>query len=546
MTAQLETPTGRAVAASELRSRPTVAWMGLIVLGVFGAAAILFATPWGAGLGGDSYYYVSGARNLLAGLGFSRPAADGGLRIITHYPPGYSTVLAVLTGLGLETLVAARWLDAVLFGVNIFLLGFMVYRVTRSAAPAYLAALLMLSSPALLVVHTWVLSEPLFLTFALLTLLALAGAAEQGRAWMILAAGLTAALGYLTRYVGLALIAAGGIALLGSGEGTVLRRLGRAAGFGVIAILGAGAWAARNLAVGGSLAYSAAQLHPPSVERLTEAAETISLWFLPNRIPFSFRAVGAAASLSCLVIVALTLLRRGGGDGLDRAGKAQAGILLCMALVYSIAIVGALTLVGSSIPLDDRILSPLLVALLGLGVLMGWAILGRVKRGSLQWWSIALVSLGFVVLMLFRGASTAWRLQGDGQGHAARAWQESALVDWVRHLPGGVPVYSNELDVLYLHTGRQAFQVPIRWDPVVEAPRDDYAAQLAAMRGRITDEGAVLVLFNTISEQQVFLPPEEELTRGLVEVFRASDGAAYAAGPVPIVRATAGRRGILW
>src|SRR3972149_1497500 len=114
MTAQLETPTGRARAASELRSRPTVAWMGLIVLGVFGAAAILFAAPWGAGLGGDSYYYVSGARNLLAGLGFSRPAADGGLRIITHYPPGYSAVLAVLTGLGLETLVAARWLGAVL------------------------------------------------------------------------------------------------------------------------------------------------------------------------------------------------------------------------------------------------------------------------------------------------------------------------------------------------------------------------------------------------------------------------------------------------
>src|SRR4030042_1748209 len=76
------------------RRRAGWTWLGLALLGLVGVGVVLVATPWGAGLGGDSYYYVSGARSLLAGLGFARPAADGGIRVITHYPPGDSLALA--------------------------------------------------------------------------------------------------------------------------------------------------------------------------------------------------------------------------------------------------------------------------------------------------------------------------------------------------------------------------------------------------------------------------------------------------------------------
>jgi hypothetical protein len=117
---------------------------------------------------------------------------------------------------------------------------------------------------------------------------------------------------------------------------------------------------------------------------------------------------------------------------------------------------------------------------------------------------------------------------------------------WVRQLPGEVSIYSNELDAVYLQTGRQAFQVPIRWDPVREAPRDDYPEQLAAMRRRVQEEGAVLVLFATISGQQAFLPTEAELTDGLAEVFRSSDGAAYAGPPMELQGLIEARGRRLW
>jgi hypothetical protein len=241
--------------------------------------------------------------------------------------------------------------------------------------------------------------------------------------------------------------------------------------------------------------------------------------------------VATVLALAYLAFAAWYLLVRGGNEKQQGRVRSQVGVLVCLAVVYPISILGALTLVGSSIPLDDRILSPLLVTALSLGVLSAWALFFGARRGDLLRGGLALAALGFAALMLVRGAGTVARLRIDGQGTAARAWQESELVDWVRRLPEGTPLYSNELDALYLYTDRQAYQVPIRWDPVVEAPRDDYDAQLAAMRHRLADQEAVLVLFDTIATQSAFLPSRAELTEGLFEVFRASDGAAYAASP---------------
>jgi hypothetical protein len=203
-------------------------------------------------------------------------------------------------------------------------------------------------------------------------------------------------------------------------------------------------------------------------------------------------------------------------------------ILAVFALIYPLFLIASLTFVDASTPLDDRILSPLLVASLALVVLASGDVLGRGRGPRWLRAGIGLAAVGFLALTLYRGGGAVLALREDGQGYAARAWQDSELIRWVRELPEEVSIYSNELDAVYLRAGRQAFQVPIRWDPVREAPRDDYPEQLAAMRRRVHEEGAVLVLFDTISGQQAFLPSEEELTEGLAEVFRSGDGAAYA------------------
>jgi 4-amino-4-deoxy-L-arabinose transferase-like glycosyltransferase len=519
---------------------------GLTVFGLCGVGVVLLATRSGVGLGGDSYYYVSGARNLVAGLGFSRPAADGGIRIITHYPPGYSALLAALIELGADALCAARALAAGLFGVNIGLFGLMVYRANRWPPAALVAAFLALTLPAWIVNHTWALSEPLFITFTLLTFLLLVAAVERGRAREVGAAGLAATLAFLTRYAGIALLVCGAVVLLAAGPASIGRRSARAAAFVAVSAVGPIAWAIRNLAATGSLTNRAFDVHLPGGERVLEAAQTITLWLLPARVPSLVRAgLTAVVAIAALTLV-VRLLSRPRGAG-ERARAVILGwVLAVFALVYPLFLAASLTFVDASTPLDDRILSPLLVSLLALAVLA----FGEVWRnGRGPRWLRAVIGVavaGFLALTLYRGYGAVLRLREDGQGYAARAWRESELMHWVRQLPGEVSIYSNELDAVYLQTGRQAFQVPIRWDPVREAPRDDYPEQLAAMRRRVQEEGAVLVLFATISGQQAFLPTEAELTDGLAEVFRSSDGAAYAGPPMELQGLIEARGRRLW
>jgi len=72
--------------------------------------------------------------------------------------------------------------------------------------------------------------------------------------------------------------------------------------------------------------------------------------------------------------------------------------------------------------LDDRILSPLLVASIALAVLIAWSAYRQAGKSRVWRVGIALVALGFAAMTVVRAAGTVQRLHADGQGTAARAW----------------------------------------------------------------------------------------------------------------------------
>jgi len=508
---------------SSARQRAIVV-AALAGIGLAAAAVVLIATPWGLGQGGDSYYYVSGARSITAGEGFARPAADGTVRPITHFPPLYSLVLAGAGAAGLDVMSAGRAFHAVLFGANGLLLGWLVWRGTRSLWLAAAGSLLFSTSPAMISVHSWLLSEALFLFLVLASAAWMAQALETGRRPALIAAGIAAGLAALTRYAGLALVLSHVVVLLWRPGRRRWVDAGITIGLGSFGWL---VWAARNAWVAGSLTNRGLSLHLPEAERLTEAVTTVARWLLPGRLPLG---LGATAVLALAVIVLVAAARRLISRRAAAPDRAEALLTVSMTFVcvYAFMLAASLSFADASTPLDDRILSPLFV--FGLVVLL--TVLEPLARRDGLPRGLAMAAIGgMAILMLLRGGSKVIQLRQDGQGYTSRAWRESAVVDWVAELDAATAIYSNELDALYLLTGRQAYQVPIRWDPVREAERDDYPEQLTTMRGDILTRGAVLVLFDTIDGQQAFFPPRQVLTQGLTEVVRADDGAVYGAGP---------------
>ena len=89
-----------------------ISWSVLTTLiSITGLAVILYSTVWGAFLIDDSYFYISPARNLIAGEGL-----DISARIAPVLP-----LLLSLSGIfKTDPQIALRWLDALLFALNIY------------------------------------------------------------------------------------------------------------------------------------------------------------------------------------------------------------------------------------------------------------------------------------------------------------------------------------------------------------------------------------------------------------------------------------------
>jgi hypothetical protein len=71
-------------------------WILLLALAAAGVVLMVYITPYGMGLVNDSVGYIGGARNILAGNGYSRLSGNGDPRPITNYPPLFSIAIAAV------------------------------------------------------------------------------------------------------------------------------------------------------------------------------------------------------------------------------------------------------------------------------------------------------------------------------------------------------------------------------------------------------------------------------------------------------------------
>src|SRR5512135_268789 len=191
--------------------------ISIVLLGLMGVAGIvlvLHATPEGLTLTDDSIAYIAGARSMLAGQGY-REAWLATSGPVTHFPPVFSSLLAFIGLFGLDPLRGARFLNALLFGLNVVLVGILGWRMTRALAPGLLLAGLYLVNDSLLRVHATALSEPLFIFLSLLAFWMFDLYIERDAHWLwLVSCGVLVGLAYLTRYAGLALLATFLVALL--------------------------------------------------------------------------------------------------------------------------------------------------------------------------------------------------------------------------------------------------------------------------------------------------------------------------------------------
>lgn len=487
----------------------------------FGGAVMVLVCTWryGAGTSPEVAGHLAAARSLPASQGYLCP--DGGLYT---QPPLFPTLLAAPGLLGLDLLVGARLLNALAFGLIVYLSGTLFLRSTTSPAFAAIGTLAVLLSPPLLAVSVMVWPEPLLILLMLAFALAMAGFLHR-RTWrLLILTSLFAMLAGLQMQAGIALIPAGILLIVFGMRGAPIpRRLLSLAGFTAIAVSGPFARFLRNATLTERLAVGndwqrLVSLRPD--QGLHVIGKVVAGWLFPEMPSASVGLIGVVALLvgaSVAIVVGLRSRVEAGSD----ARRTQIASAVVTALLY----LGFLLASGAELPweVSQRVVAPLyvfVVLLVIVGIEDACTILSRrIGDGGLAG-SIGL-AVG-VIWLLYPLSVVAGKVehhveQGAG-GYSTPTWSQSPLLEWFAANPLEGAVYSNAPDAIYILTGRK----------VETAPRPE---DFDAFRRRVSSSPAGHLVWSHSLRRNALYDLQEIVSRyEATELADFPDGAVYRLG----------------
>jgi hypothetical protein len=494
---------------------------------VAGGVVLAVSTPWGLGISPDSAVYVGAVRSLLQGQGFSLPTDAGAFAPIVHYPPLYPALLAVPGFVGIGPIAAARWLNVLLFSVNIFLVGVIAFNFTASVRFGVVTSALVVTAFPMVLVHSMAWSEPLFVFLELCGILFLLGYFREPSLRRLSAAALFIGLSTLIRYAGVAFLISGAAGVLALGASRRKRRVFDAVAFVGIGSLPIALWVIRNRWIAGIATNRQIGFHPAGFDRLGDVLSTLVSWFSG----FGSASIRVQILTVCLVLVAGSLFLIGTWFLTPRDGEVEVcramDVLQFMALIigtYLLVLYTSISALDVQIPIDSRILSPLYVPF----VLLAVSVVHRLDwlgRGHFLLPALALLVIG---LQLPSGLDWLRQLRRDGIGYSSRLWMESKLIRHLSLIDPSVAIFSNAPDVVYTLTGRPSAMIPRKVHPDNNLPNPDYDAQIEAMMNMLKTKNGLLVYFNGV-RWRWYLPSANELeeVRGLKILIRTNDGSVY-------------------
>ncbi len=510
----------------------------LILISVSAMAVLYVCTPVGAGLANDSAAYIAGARSILQGKGYSDIWLDSTLEPITHYPPLLSLTLAGLGIVGIDPLRGARILNIVLFGLNTFLMGILGWRISSFKMGGLFLAVIFFLSSAMLRVHVYALSEPLFIFLSLLCFLLLDLYIEQNwkLTWLILA-GIVAGLVFLTRYSGLALLPTILIALFLNHKSWKDRFISSGI-FLLAAIPFMAAWFLRNMLSAGNATNRIFNFHPITSEIIQPGLYNISQFLMPVE-PWRQFLIKSGILEWILVLAGLTILAvlvaLSWRMIFHPGSQNSRGLIFLSALYifgYLAAILFSMSFFDASTKFQPRILAPLYPSFwLLMAAAAAW--FWKKASGSQSRFAIRQIVLLLIlgIGLVFSGFDflpTVAELSSSGQGYASWKWHDSLLMAQLKKVSPGTAIYTNSPPAVYLVTGRASRVLPTPIDPVDNLARKDYAQNLAQMKSELDDGKAVLALFDTSSLGEDSSTQElANVTSGLKILLKAQNDVLY-------------------
>jgi hypothetical protein len=512
-----------------------------VLTGLIGFSIIFLITnKWGIGVSTDSVGYLAGAVNIVNGRGISvlydssgnpltlwLPWGDNEVFHVFPWPPFLPIVLSIFGSMKLNLIVAGRFLNAAIFGANVFLVTYIVKKYTKSIFLMVLAPIILISSKDMLLTHSNLWSEPLFILMGLLGFLFLIKFLEKKKLYFLLTASLFFSLAFFTRTVGISLIAVSVIAVLLYSELRLKKKLFYSILSAFIGILPFSIWTIRNyLNYGSSVEFI---YHPFKLTYYTRILRNISLWVMPDKVPEKVRIILLTFLIAVIISIASYIAfknRKRRTDDHYKLNSKITGIFLFHILFYFIALMFARYFFDNSIvPELSRFLLPILISIFIIFLFFLKRFLDFFsKKENIK--SIIYIFCGFLLVASFYN-SNAISLYNVGQWYSNSSWIQSETISELEKIqkPQDL-IYTNEPAAIYLFTGRSSEMLPAKYNMRTDRVNSDYQNDLDTILKEIKEKNGILVFFDK-GWGSIPKEGETELDSDFYLFKDTSDGAIY-------------------
>ena len=516
----------------------------ITIIAIMGSIMIYISTYWGPWVFSDSTGYIVAARNLITGRGLGLYEPSGNFQPLSLHPPFYSLVLGFFGLFGADMVNTARWMDIILFGLTILLVGITLYTFTRSRWLSILGSFLLFCMPVLVDIFSGAMSEPLFIFIGLASILLILLFLRNNRFILLLTAGVTSGLAMITRYSGLAFIFTGVFVLLVYSHKALKKRIINIIIYGILSCLPVIGWltwlriqsvGARSLQISSNVGQRFTQFRLAVLEVFWSWLPFTSL--LPQYTYYLARNLILIFIFLILVLFCLTIWKMYKNN--QKVFESTNGFLVAL-LLFAFTVAYLFILAFSYIytyPPPDiipRTLLPMQIAVL-LAVFSLILFFIRAWQ-SAKWLNIIPIVLliGISISYLHDSIVIVSYNRQYGSGYTSKALRNSKLIFVVEQLPSKIPIISNESALVLFYTGHPAYDISELMDAELQDITNRFGDDLSdPAQKAFRENGAALVLFDSIFWQLEHLygtqtsQRMEYLTRGLSLYAQEEDGAVY-------------------
>jgi hypothetical protein len=505
-----------------MKNNKLLKWILLGILGILGTGMVLLLTcRHGSGISPDSVAYISAARSLAAGRGFI--TYDGAY--LVYQPPLYPIMLALIKmTLSIDPMISAGYINALLFGLIVFLSGLFFLKHLKSFTLVFLGTVSVLISYALVQASLMTLSESLFIFLLLLFLHFIEAYQNQGDINSLILFSVPAALACLTRYTGIIMILTGLISIIGWGKNTLKEKIKHSLIFLFTTCIPIGIWCIRNYYISGTFVGQRAVSSFTLVENLKFFLNTILPWYLPVNLTVYY-LVFILLLVITWMLKELNLRTKSGREGIKLIGPG----LIFLVFYSAIIVISSTTTAYDHI--SNRLLSPIYIPI----IYILFVIADKIHYWLAKYFPHILVTvlfgIGIILMMRYPVKNTRYIIEEfmdrSGQEYSSNAWRNSETIQYIvqrKQLEKEYVFYSNAPEAVYILANIKSRFSPAK--TFYNSPQLIYSNPKQKDIWQ-NDEKVCLVWFDKINRNFLFTIDELQKDRKMNTLAHLNDGKIY-------------------